>query len=87
MKLNQVVCDQCQKPIDPQNGKISFEPLRGGLTLRVDNGQGSAGKLINQQVDLCDETCLAEYVKAIRAEIKPRAKATPATPSPAAPAQ
>jgi hypothetical protein len=84
------ICDQCKQPIDPAKGRVSFEPLRGGLTLVVDNGTGNAGKLINQPVDLCDVECLGDYVKALAKTIKaPAAAATPvatATAATAAPA-
>lgn len=79
MTQNTIICDQCKQAIDPTKGKISFQPTRGGLTIVVDNGTGNAGKIINQQVDLCDAECLGDYVKAIGAAIK-----APAAPAPAA---
>jgi hypothetical protein len=75
------ICDQCKQPIDPANGKISFVPLRGGLTVVVDNGKGNAGKIISQQVDLCDAECLGDWCKEIAKTIPAAAPA--ATPAPA----
>jgi len=81
MITNNCICDQCKQPIDPANGKISLQPVRGGLTILIANAQGSASKAVNQQVDLCDQECLGDWVKAIGTA----AKATTATAAPTAP--
>lgn len=63
-------CDACKKAIDLTKGKISFVPIRGGLTLTVENGTGqNAGLVVDHQMDFCDETCLAEFAKQIREKI------------------
>jgi len=81
MNQNTCICDQCKQPIDPTKGGISLQPLRGGLYIVLTNGQGGASKQINQQVDLCDQECLGDWVKAIAASIKPAAaSATAAAP-------
>ena len=69
MNANQTVCDACKKPIDPSAGKVSFVPLRGGLTLVVSDGKNNAGCVIDHPMDFCDETCLAEFAKGIREKI------------------
>ena len=75
-----------KQPIDTTKGLISLVPLRGGLTLVVDNGQGNAGLVIDQRADFCDETCVQDYLKQIAKQITlPAAPATaPAAPAPAA---
>jgi hypothetical protein len=77
------ICDACGTAIDVAQGIISFVPLRGGLTLTVATDKGSASKDLTQQVDLCDETCLAEYVKQLRTTIKVPAPTKPTTETPA----
>jgi len=83
MTHNTNVCDQCKQPIEAKKGKISFQPLRGGLTITVANDVGNAGLVINQQVDLCNDTCLGNYIAAIRAKIKPPTPPQPPAPAPA----
>lgn len=75
-------CDACKQPIDTSKGVISLIPLRGGLTLVVDNGKGNAGKVIDQRADFCDATCVQDYLKQVGEQIK--VVAAPATPPVAA---
>ena len=76
------ICDACKQPIDAAKGMISLIPLRGGLTLVVDNGKGNAGKVIDQRVDFCDATCVQDYLKQFSEKIVvPPAPAAAAKPA------
>lgn len=70
MKKDLIHCDQCSQPIEPAKGKISLQPLRGGLTVVVDNGTGNAGVIINQQHDFCGPTCVIDFLAAIGKKIR-----------------
>jgi hypothetical protein len=73
---NNLICDGCNQPIDTTKGRVSLQPLRGGLTLVVDNGTANAGVVLNRQYDFCDEACLAKFAEGVRAKIVAPAPAT-----------
>ncbi|MDR3459549.1 MAG: hypothetical protein P4N60_19135 [Verrucomicrobiae bacterium] len=91
MKSNAIICDGCEKPIDPKLGSLEFRPLRGGLSLVITDQADAKGNApdvehtINQHVHLhpgidCFGLYIGNILKADEAAKKPTPEA-PASPA------
>ena len=84
MKLNQTLCDGCEKPIDPKAGYLNLNVLRGGFILAVANADGASSTKITHDLNLCGPQCLPPYiakthVKTISTTTNPEAPKTTVT--------
>ena len=76
MKLNQTLCDACERPINADNGFVNINVLRGGFVLAVETADGTSSTKVNQTFNLCNPDCLTAYVtKTHRTAIAAAAKA------------
>ena len=73
-----IVCDGCGKVIDPSQGYINLNPLRGGFLLAVGDIAGSSETPVTQNVNLCGGDCLKTFVGATHEAALARAAAAAA---------
>lgn len=80
----QNTCDACGKAIDPAQGYINLNPLRGGYIIEVGTPFGSANQRFINLTNLCGPACLTKFIGKLADTIEVPTPAAPAAPTPAA---